>query len=161
MEFRNVAMKNGGSEDPNWDGMLNDERSSSVPESMPRTQLLMVNVRIENSATHGLDLQANTSFDAASKDVVVTGSKKSAMIIGAEAAGSIPTGDYNGNTDAWFTIDTSEPNIAVDTTWKDRGIPYALSSNGMRVRKQGGSAALTLCVSANRAAAQPLPLRPA
>jgi hypothetical protein len=51
MEFFNTVLKNCGSEDPNWVGVLNFERSSPDGEA-PAEHLLVDQVRIEKSARH-------------------------------------------------------------------------------------------------------------
>jgi hypothetical protein len=101
-------------------------------------------VRIENSATNGLDLQGNTGFDPASQNLVITGSKKSPMLIGGKAVGTIPTGTYTGNGQEWFLLDQLQTNIDADTTWKDRGVAVGISDGELGIRGRGGVATLTL-----------------
>ncbi len=143
MEFTNVILRNGGNPDANWDGVLNFERPQADGEA-PALNLHVDNVRVENSATHGLDLQGNTGFDETSRALTITGSKKSAMLIGAKAIATIPEGSYTGNALNWFQLDQQAQIIDRDTVWRDRGIPIAIMYGELRIRNRGGTALLTL-----------------
>lgn len=143
MQFTNVVLRNGGNADANWDGVLNFERSQ-VDGEAPAPDLHVDNVRIENSATHGLDLQGNTGFDDTSRALTITGSKKSAMVIGAKAIATIPEGSYTGNTRNWFELDQQAQIIDRNTVWRDRGISIAVMFGELRIRGRSGVAVLTL-----------------
>jgi hypothetical protein len=145
VELINTLIKNGGSEGANGGGSIYMRGEAAlVPTS---TILLVDNVRIENSATYGIQLDSNGAFDPASKGLTVTGSKKSPIAMFSKTMGSIPTGTYTGNTNDWFEIDgggTGKDVIDADTTWVDRGIPIATGFGGLKVGNFKGNAQLTI-----------------
>jgi hypothetical protein len=144
MELVNVTIRNGGSTGANGGGSI---YMRGAAELLPTPVLLVDNVRIENSATYGIQVDSNGSFDAASKNLTVTGSKKSPIAMFAKALGSIPTGTYTGNTNDWLQVDgggVGKETINADTTWRDRGIPYVPDLSGLRINSADSSPVLTL-----------------
>jgi hypothetical protein len=146
MEITNAVLKNGGNTGPNGGGAIYVRGAGLRGEPPTSTVLLVDNVRVENSATYGIQIDSNGAFDPASKNLTITGSKKSPIALFAKAMGSIPTGLYTGNTNDWFQVDgggTGKEVIDADTTWVDRGLPI-VPPGGLRIEKNQGNAALTV-----------------
>jgi hypothetical protein len=145
IEVVNATLRNGGLPSSVGQGTIYMRGAAALAPTS--TVLLVDNVRIENSADYGMQIDSNGAFDPASKGLTITGSKKSPIAMFAKAMGSIPSGTYTGNTNDWFQIDgggTGSHEIDYDTTWVDRGLPIAPGFGGLMIRSLTGNGQLTL-----------------
>ncbi len=145
MELVNAVLKNGGSAGANGGGTVY-VRGDAVAGAAPTTNVLLVsNVRIEKSATFGIQLDNGAGFDSGSNDLTITTSQKSPIAIYGKSAGTIPAGTYTGNVNAWFQLEGSNAGlIDVDTTWRFRGLPIATGFGGLKIANATSNAVLTL-----------------
>jgi hypothetical protein len=142
-ELTNVQVRNGGAPDPNWDAAIYVRGNGNNNEA-PSKQLLVDNVQVIDSATHGIELDGNAGFDPASTGLVVTGAKESPLLLGAKSVGTVPPGTYTGNTDDWFMLLDQYKTIDVDTTWTDHGVPVVVKAGDLVIRSLTISPLLTL-----------------
>ncbi|MBP9085945.1 MAG: hypothetical protein KBG15_07485 [Kofleriaceae bacterium] len=158
IELINAVLKNGGSAGANGGGMVY-VRGDASPGAAPTTNVLLVNnVRIENSATFGIQLDNGGGFDSGSNGLTITNSQKSPIAIYGKAAGSIPEGTYTGNVNAWFQLEGSNAGlIDVDTTWRFRGLPIATGFGGLKIANATSNAVLTLAPGVIVEMREPLP----
>ena len=160
MELVNAVIKNGGSAGANGGGTVY-VRGNAVAGAAPTTNVLLVeNVRIENSATFGIQLDNGAGFDSGSNKLTITNSQKSPIAIYGKAAGTIPAGMYTDNANAWFQLEGSSAGlIDVDTTWVFRGLPIAIGLGGLKIANATTNAALTIGPSVIVEMREPLPYR--
>ncbi len=160
IELINVALKNGGSPGANGGGTIYVRGDDSAGAAPTASVLLVDNVRIENSATFGIQLDNGAAFDPASKKLTITNANKSPIAIYGKAAGTIPVGDYTGNTNAWFQLEGSNAGlIDVDTSWIFRGLPIATGFGGLNIANATRNAVLTLGPGVIVEMREPLPYR--
>ena len=80
-------------------------------------------VHIDGSEQYGLTLERGGGLTADSEDLTITGAKLGAISTRPRLAGTIPSGQYTGNTvDAVQVI--ADEAMTTDTIWRDRGVPY-------------------------------------
>lgn len=102
---------------------------------LPRKPLVFVDhVTVEGSGGAGLRLEEGASFEAGSRDLVITGAGAGdpahpyPIELGEQAVDSLPTGRYVGNARDRIKIDPETVSggggFQEDTTMHDRGVPY-------------------------------------
>ena len=91
----------------------------------PAPAPLLRNVTIRNSVNAGLMMSHGGRPGPGSANVTVTGAKGDAVAVSQSPVGSVPSGQYTGNTyDRIWIYDTD---IRQDDTWHQRGVPYYIA----------------------------------
>ncbi len=80
-------------------------------------------VHIDGSEQYGLTLERGGGLTADSDDLTISGAKLGAISTRPRLAGTIPAGQYTGNTLDVIQVIADEV-MTTDTTWHDRGVPY-------------------------------------
>jgi len=115
------------------------ELDANAPSQVP--QLLVDNVTIQNSSTHGFNASLGAGFAAGSTHLTVTGSELEPIRIDQNVAGTIPTGGtFTGNTRN--TVSLRGSRVSVSQTWPSLGIPYV--PDAFIIVEGSGSPTLTL-----------------
>lgn len=91
-------------------------------------KLLIDNVTIQNSLTHGVFAWGGGGFAAGSTKLSVSGGDRAPIHVAPNEAGAIPAGGtFSGNTPNVILLRHGE--VATSQTWANHGIPYAASTN--------------------------------
>ncbi|HQR11982.1 MAG TPA: hypothetical protein PLW68_11705 [Casimicrobiaceae bacterium] len=114
------------------------------------------NVRIETSATMGLNVQASGGLSADSTGLVVTDSGKAAganpvgtyaAYVTAGSIGTLPPGQYTGNQIDEIIVDNAAT-VPGDETFRNLGVPYRMNTGYSQIpqlsAQQGGLSTLTI-----------------
>lgn len=104
-------------------------------------------VTIRGSKSNGLTLMNGAGFAPGSKDLTVTGAAQYPISIWARAVGTVPTGQYTGNTTDEIVMPANGGAEAIheDATMFNRGVPYragnSVSSATLTIERQAPSSA--------------------
>jgi hypothetical protein len=132
LSFKYTTLSGGG--DPlNAATDLSGALDIRADQSMPPADVLDVqHVTITGSASQGVYLHESGAFSAASEDLTITQSSGYPIFASANLAGTIPSGDYTGNTVDEILLsgtDTGTSIAAWDVVFHDRGVPYHVGTS--------------------------------
>jgi hypothetical protein len=120
-------------------------------ENLPTQGLLHVDhVTIAGSADNGIILRDRAGFSDDSTALTVTGSAQYPVSIWEASVGTLPNGEYTGNTQDEILLSASNNSpITATTTMHDRGVPYRvglLAGAELRVGSSPGQPLATLTI---------------
>jgi hypothetical protein len=104
-------------------------------------------VTVRGSKSNGLTLMDGAGFAPGSQDLTVTGAAQYPMSIWARAVGTVPTGQYTGNSTDEIVMPGNGGAEAIheDATMFNRGVPYragnTTSAGGLTIERQSPSSA--------------------
>lgn len=128
-ELAYTTIKNGGGTSSRSGGALHLYGDQYKPiQALAKVD----HVTIQGSGKYGVVLEGRGAFEDGSQDLVISGSGDMAMRANAPAAGTIPSGQYTGNTvDAIRVMGSGGYDIIdADVTIHDRGVPYVVGGDG-------------------------------
>jgi hypothetical protein len=104
--------------------------AQGVDGTMPTQETVHVDhVEISGSRSNGIHLIDGAGFSAASTDLTINGAASYPVSLWSSAVGTLPAGDYTGNTSDEILIPANE-HIRWDTTMRNRGVPYHIGNDG-------------------------------
>ncbi len=130
-ELHGVIMRGGGADMVTHDGAT--LVADGPTDRNYVTNLLVDDVRVEDSQGVGVLMRRHTGFATGSSGLVVSGSGAAGdaeagtapLAIDAQVAGTIPEGDYTGNGRDVIILEPF-PEVLQDAVFHDRGVPYLI-----------------------------------
>ncbi|MDP1922834.1 MAG: hypothetical protein Q8L14_41710 [Myxococcales bacterium] len=104
-------------------GALDVRSANAATLTAPDPVLFVDHLTVKGSGSQGVRLQNGGGFSADSTSLTITGSAGHAVTSDANLVGTLPTGDYTGNTQDDILL-MDNPGIRWDMTLKERGVPY-------------------------------------
>lgn len=89
-------------------------------------------VTLEGSAKYGLVTETRGGLDPSSTDLTIKGSALMPAFLGAPSLGTLPPGNYTGNTTDVIRVSGTAAGelLEEDVTIRDRGVPYEIGGEG-------------------------------
>jgi hypothetical protein len=133
----------GGGDRLNYVDFLAAMIDLSADQTMPPTEILHADhLLIQDSATNGIYMHNSGGFSATSNAVKIIGAKGYPIHTWSNLAGTIPPGEYTGNTTDEILLSATgqAESMTRDVTFHDRGVPYHVghSASGASLRVQSG-----------------------
>lgn len=137
LSLASVTLEGGGTDQDTYRGASLVARGTA---GSPSALLKVDHVTVKGSAGLGVGL-FNARFDAASTELVVTGSGWFPVYLGADSLSSLPAGVYTGNFIDEILLQSVETAVYANdrplheaVIMHDRGVPYRVGSKGADLR---------------------------
>lgn len=127
LDLEHVTLRGGGDPDTAVSGGGSLVATGDAATQGVFVNVRVVDVRIEDSGTHGANLTTRAAFSDDSESLVIVGADEGfPLLIHGGAVGTIPEGEYTGNGTDQILVQNATSLADDAITFRDRGVPYQL-----------------------------------